>query len=80
MLYASRGDWPEEPALSAWLGEVGCAREVPEKLLTSGRFGDAVIDILSQPRPASVSPSGHKQAIVLLKALIGRKSRPASDG
>jgi len=80
VLYASRGDWPEEAALGAWLHEVGCACEIPAEVLANGNFGDAIADILSRPCPAPVSPSGIKQATDLLKTLIGEPSTPAPDG
>lgn len=79
VLYASRGDWPEEPALSAWLGEVGCAGEIPANSFASGNFGDAVADMLSRPRSAPVSPSGIKQVTGLLKTLFEEDSIPAPD-
>jgi hypothetical protein len=80
VLYASRGDWPEEPALSAWLGEVGCASEIPANFPASGNFGDAAGDILSRPSPVPVSPSGIIQATDLLQALVEEKSISVPDG
>lgn len=61
VLYASRADWPESPALIAWLQQHGLCREVARKVLEQGSIAEVLEDIWSAPRPKPVIPLGTEQ-------------------
>ncbi len=61
VLYVSRADWPESPALIAWLQQHGLCREVERKVLEQGMFAKVLEDIWNAPRPKPVIPQGAEQ-------------------
>jgi len=61
VLYAVRPDWPESPALIAWLKENGLCSEVSRQALESGNFTDELQAIWSTSHPATAQPAGIAQ-------------------
>lgn len=61
VLYVSRADWPESPALIAWLQQHGVCREVSREALEQGRIAAALEEIWNAPRPKPVIPEGAEQ-------------------
>lgn len=61
VLYVSRADWPESPALIAWLQQSGLCREVSRQALEQGHIAEVLEDIWNAPRPAPVIPEGGAQ-------------------
>jgi len=54
ILYAERGDWPEEPWLVSWLQRVGRAESIDWQTLSQGEFQAALDALLQQsPKPAA---------------------------
>lgn len=66
VLYVSRGDWPEEPYLVAWLTAHGRAREVSRDDLISGNFVGLLESLWRQSAPATPLPAGASEAVTLL--------------
>lgn len=62
VLYVSRDDWPETPALSGWLRQHGLCREVSRDALEQGSFAGELEEICNAPRPKPVIPEGTGQA------------------
>ncbi|MDP2762528.1 MAG: hypothetical protein Q8O64_19375 [Sideroxyarcus sp.] len=58
VLYVSRADWPESPALTEWLQRHGECREVPREMLEEGRIAGALHALWQTPRRARVIPCG----------------------
>ena len=61
VLYVSRADWPESPALIEWLQRHGLCREISRNALEQGNFADALEEIRYAPRPKPVIPEGAGQ-------------------
>lgn len=61
VLYVSRADWPEAPALISWLQQNGLCREVSRDALDRGDVAEALREIWNTPRPDPVIPEGAKQ-------------------
>jgi len=61
VLYVSRADWPESPALIAWLQQHGLCREISREALEQGNFAGALRGICDIPRPKPVIPEGAEQ-------------------
>lgn len=66
VLYVSRADWPEAPALIAWLQQHGLSREVPRQALEQGNIAEVLEEIWKAPRPEPVIPEGAKQVAAWL--------------
>jgi hypothetical protein len=62
VLYVNRADWPESPALIAWLQQHSLCREVARNALWQGEIADVLEDIWKAPRPKAIKPEGAKQA------------------
>lgn len=62
VLYVSRADWPESPALIAWLEQNGLCREISRNALEQGNFAETLEEIWTAPQPEPVMPEGVKQA------------------
>ena len=72
VLYVSRADWPETPALSGWLRQHGLCREISRDALEQGNFAGELGEICNAPRPKPVIPAGAQQvAEWLAKKLDG---------
>ncbi len=61
ILYASRPDWPESPALIAWLQQHGVARELFPAALQHGDLADSLVAIWGAKRPDPIIPTGAAQ-------------------
>ncbi len=61
VLYVSRADWPEAPALISWLQQHGLCREVSRDAIAQGDIADVLEEIWNAPRPKPVIPEGAKQ-------------------
>jgi len=61
VLYVSRADWPESPALIEWLQRRSLCREVSRNALEQGNFADALEEIRHAQRPKPVIPEGAGQ-------------------
>jgi hypothetical protein len=61
VLYVSRADWPESPALIAWLQQHGLCREVSRNAMEQGDIADMLEEIWNAPRPEPVVPEGAEQ-------------------
>lgn len=62
VLYVSRADWPESPALIEWLERHDVCREVSRQDMEQGKIAEALEDIRGTPQPAPVTPAGAAQA------------------
>jgi len=56
VLYVSRADWPESPALAGWLRQHGLCHEVSRNALEQGDFVEELREICHAPRPEPVIP------------------------
>ena len=61
VLYVSRADWPESPALITWLQQHGRCREVSRDDLERGNIEALLEGFLNAPRPEPVIPTGAEQ-------------------
>jgi hypothetical protein len=61
VLYVSRADWPESPALIIWLQQHGLCREVSRDVMEQGMITKALQEIWNAPRPEAVIPQGGEQ-------------------
>lgn len=71
VLYVSRGDWPEEPCLVAWLTVHGRASEVSRDDLMSGNLAGSLDSLWRQAAPLSPLPTGAAEAVTLLLDRLG---------
>jgi UDP:flavonoid glycosyltransferase YjiC (YdhE family) len=71
MLYVSRGGWPEEPALVAWLSRHGRCREIPRDALLDGSWAEAVEPVLRMPAPPRPAPTGAEEAADAILRTLG---------
>jgi len=62
VLYVSRADWPETPALAGWLKQHSLCREVSRDALELGNFAGALEEICNAPHRKPVIPEGADQA------------------
>jgi len=62
VLYVSRPDWPESPALIEWLQQYGLCREVMPHAMDSGDFTAELEQLWAAPSRAAVIPTGAIQA------------------
>jgi len=70
VLFAERGDWPEEIYLNAWLQRVGRAESIGWTRLVDGDLGYALDELLAQaPKPAAEA-SGAAEGLALIEALF----------
>ncbi len=58
VIYISRADWPESPALIAWLQEFGLCLEISPEAAETGNFGDLLEQIWKLSHPKPVVPTG----------------------
>lgn len=63
VLYVSRHDWPEESCLVEWLVQHGRCKEIARQAFEAGSLGVALTELLSEPKPTTVAPSGIQQAV-----------------
>jgi hypothetical protein len=58
VIYVSRADWPESPALITWLQEFGLSIEVSPRDLDAGNFAEPLRQLWAEKHPTPPSPSG----------------------
>ena len=66
VLYVSRADWPESPALIAWLQQHGQCREITRDDLNQGKIAVALNEILNAAPPEPFISKGAEQVAALL--------------
>jgi hypothetical protein len=66
LLYVRRSDWPEEPALLDWLKGKTPMREIGRDALASGNLDDALSELMAEPPPIPVEPTGIVESADLL--------------
>jgi len=76
LLYVRRGDWPEEPYLTAWLHAHARAVEIDRAALARGDFRAAVDALGAMPGPPALAPDGIGEGLAVMQELLGR-ARPA---
>jgi len=70
VIYARRGDWPEEPFLVDWLLKNGTAVEIDRAQFLNGQFTDELNTLLALPRrPAVVATGTYEAASILLEMM-----------
>ncbi len=62
VLFASRADWPESPALVEWLQQHGVCREVSRNALERGNIADELTGLWNTSQPERMQPEGTAQA------------------
>ena len=62
VLYVSRADWPESPALVEWLQQHGLCREISRDALEQGNLTGVLEEACNAPHPEPVIPEGAEQA------------------
>lgn len=67
VLYAERGDWPEEACLSAWLQQVGRAASIGWPQLAQGNFARILDELLARPSKPPAEANGAAQALQLIE-------------
>lgn len=70
VMYVKREAWPEQDALISWLERHGTTRELEAQQLHSGEFADELQNLLAQPKPIPVEPSGTPAAAQYLASLL----------
>lgn len=63
VIYVSRQDWPEEPCLVEWIKQNGLGLEVTRQQLETGKMEEVLCQLLAQPKPLAVTPSGIRHAV-----------------
>ena len=66
VVYARRGDWPDEPYLIEWFHRNTRAREVGESALVSGQLREAVDELLTRPEKPRVAATGAAEAAQIM--------------
>jgi len=70
LFYVPRGDWPEEPHLTAWLKAHARAVEIDRAQMSAGTFIDAFDALAAMPRRAAPQPAGISEALAHVQALL----------
>jgi hypothetical protein len=71
VLYVSRPDWPESPALITWLQQHGLCREVSREAMARGEIAGVLEELWNTPRPKPVIPEGAEQVAQWLAGKLG---------
>lgn len=71
VLYVNRADWPESPALTAWLQRHGLCREVSREAMERGRIAELLEQLWDAPRPQPVLTEGAQQVAQWLAGRLG---------
>jgi hypothetical protein len=72
VLYVNRADWPESPALIAWLQQNGLCREISRPALEQGTIADALEELLNASKPEPIVPTGAQQVAEWLAEKMDR--------
>lgn len=70
VLYARRGDWPEEPCLVEWINRVGVAGEISRRELERGQLVMALDTVLARAIPPPPGAAGAEQAALAILAYL----------
>ncbi len=70
VLYVARGDWPEEPGLTAWMRRHGRALELSRAAFYAGRLAAPLAQLLAQPAPPPPVADGDWAAARLLAGAL----------
>lgn len=70
VLYVSRGDWPEEPSLTAWMKRQIPAQEIALEDLIAGNVIAPLLDLLAAEKQEPTQPTGIEEAATLLEPLL----------
>ncbi|MFC1491240.1 hypothetical protein ACFLQ0_01445 [Nitrospinota bacterium] len=70
VLYAPRPEWPEATFLEKWLTLNGTAMPVPRETLETGKFAQALEQLLKTPTKPPLSPDGIQEAVHILKDFL----------
>lgn len=70
VLYLSRGDWPEEPGLVAWLKRYLPVLALTSADLASGALTSSLETLLAQPRPGPAHLTGAFEAASIIAAML----------
>jgi hypothetical protein len=71
VVYAPRGDWPEEPVLVDWLERHGRCAAVDRITLEKGRFLDKVDELVAQSAPPAPQPDGIAETVATICEFLG---------
>lgn len=74
VLFAERGDWPEEPYLFSWLQRVGRAASIGWSELADGRFEPALSELLAQAPKPPAEANGAAMGLELIEGLLGQSA------
>lgn len=75
VLYVSRADWPESPALLEWLQIHGVCREVTREHLAQGNLAQDLTALFAQRRHPNAPPAGAIQAATWLAQKLASGAR-----
>jgi len=73
LCYVNRADWPESPALTAWLQTHGVCREISRQQAERGEFAEALQSLFQSERHQLARPSGAAQVAVWLAEKLSRR-------
>ncbi|MFZ2524911.1 MAG: hypothetical protein WAW87_06315 [Candidatus Ferrigenium altingense] len=79
VLYVSRADWPESPALIEWLQRHSLCHEVSRGALEQGNFAEVLEEICHAPRPKPVIPEGAGQVVDWITERLQRERVTAAN-
>ena len=65
-LYVLRGDWPEEPFLTAWWSRHGTVLRISRENFFSGNARESLRELWQMPSPRPVAATGLKEILSLL--------------
>jgi hypothetical protein len=72
VLYVARPDWPESPALIAWLQQCGVCREISNEAYKLGNIAHELETLWRQKAPTKVVPNGADQVASWLSDKLSR--------
>lgn len=61
VLYVNRQDWPESPALTAWLRRFGLCRKITQEALLRGEISHELEQLWQAKKPDAQNPTGTRQ-------------------
>jgi len=70
IVFARRGDWPDEESLIGWTVEQGRTAEIPRPELEQGTLAAALQQLWSEPAKEPVNPTGNLEAAEAIMALL----------
>jgi hypothetical protein len=70
VLFVSRADWPESPALAEWLQQHNVCREITQEQLQNGNLEQALAELWSSTPISPPQPNGAVQAADYLMHLL----------